>query len=56
MCKIIHDVGKHRDAKGGEVADQQFMNFTRKVDLSKWICPIGRKDCVRNCGNYGCGN
>jgi len=21
-----------------------------------WSCPIGMKDCARNCGDYGCGN
>jgi hypothetical protein len=21
-----------------------------------WECPIGRDDCFKNCGSYGCGN
>ena len=22
----------------------------------RWECPINSDGCVRNCGNYGCGN
>lgn len=25
-------------------------------ETDEWVCPIGNKDCTKNCGNYGCGN
>ena len=28
----------------------------KKLREQLWECPINKPGCVRNCGNYGCGN
>jgi len=35
---------------------RQAIAEAEKQEPVAWRCPIKRKDCVENCGSYGCGN
>jgi hypothetical protein len=39
--------------------DKVIVDFLQSMNYKypkNWKCPIDHEGCVRNCGNYGCGN
>ena len=39
-----------------EIASYGSYFYCRYWEQEEFKCPIGKKDCWENCGNYGCGN
>jgi hypothetical protein len=37
-------------------ANHSVERYPKANAVLNWTCPLRRKDCTKNCGNYGCGN
>ena len=38
------------------IAARGFLDVLIKKYKPKWVCPNNTPGCLKNCGNYGCGN